>query len=61
MGSKINANGKLYSNKGRTVFVSSGANCPRINLTETGRNAKLRDDFSKGLKAPKSFAKLIFK
>jgi hypothetical protein len=55
MGSKIDSFGKLYRTKNNTVFVSSGANCPRIKLT--GNTAKLRDDFSKGFKA----GKMLFK
>ena len=60
MGSKISERGKLYSNKSRIVFVSSPEGCPRINLTDSSKNVKFRDDFSKGLKTSKSFAKLIF-
>ena len=61
MVSKINQQGKFYSNKGRIVFVSSGTNCPRINITGSSKTAKFRDDYSKGLKTSKAFAKLIFK
>ena len=61
MGSQISENGKLYSSKGKIVFVASGTNCSRINLTGSSKTAKLRDDFSKGLKTTKSFTKLIFK
>jgi hypothetical protein len=61
MGSKISESGKLYSNKGKVVFVSSGANCPRINVAGSSKTVKFRDDFSKGLKTSKSFAKLVFK
>ena len=43
------------------VFVATGANCPRINVMNTGSKAKLRDDYSKGLKLSKSLAKLVFK
>jgi hypothetical protein len=61
MGSQISESGKLYSNKGRLVFVSSPNGCPRINLSSSSKSAKLRDDFSKGVKTSKSFAKLIFR
>ena len=58
MGSIINEKGRLYVNKSRIVFVSSGDNCPRINIA--GETAKFRDDFSKGFKISKSMAKMIF-
>lgn len=61
MGTKISESGKLYSNKGRVVFVSSPNSCPRINLTNSSKTAKFRDDYSKGLKTSKAFAKLIFR
>lgn len=60
MGSQISESGKLYSSKGSIVFVASGKSCPRINLTSSSKTVKLRDDFSKGLKASKSITKLIF-
>ena len=58
MGSVINEKGRLYVNKSRIVFVSSGHDCPRINIA--GETAKFRDDFSKGFKISKNMAKMIF-
>ena len=59
---RIRNGGKLYSSKGRVVFVATEKeSCPRINLTNSSKTAKFRDDFSKGLKTSKSFAKIIFK
>ncbi|MCL4373854.1 MAG: hypothetical protein M1360_03160 [Candidatus Marsarchaeota archaeon] len=58
MGSRISEKGRLYVNGNRIVFVSSGSDCPRINIA--GETAKFRDDFSKGFKTSKGIAKLIF-
>ncbi len=53
--------GKLYSSKGRIVFVATAKDsCPRINLTSSSKLVKFRDDYSEGFKTPKSFTKLIF-
>lgn len=65
MGAKIGT-GRLYSSKKKLVFVASDVRngCPTINLTKSTKSAKLRDDFTKGLKGlrmRKSFAKLIFR
>ena len=58
----LHESGKLYSSKGRVVFVATEKDsCPRINLTNEGKKVKFRDDYSKGFKTPKSFAKLIFR
>ncbi|MGC8687359.1 MAG: hypothetical protein ACP5RM_01515 [Candidatus Micrarchaeia archaeon] len=58
MGSIINEKGRLYVSKSKIIFVSSGNDCPRINIA--GESAKFRDDFSKGFKTRKEIAKLIF-
>lgn len=57
---KIGGNGRLYSNGGRSVFVSSNNGCPRINLTTTGKTVKLRDDFSDGIRVKRNVAKIMF-
>ena len=63
MDSKSEKRIKVYSNKGRLVFVASqdSKTCPTINFSDSSNRTKLRDDFSKGLKTKKSFTKLIFK
>ena len=61
MGSMIKNRGKLYSAHGRITFVSSPAGCPRINLSNSGKSVKFRDDYSKGLRVHKAIARLIFK
>ncbi|MGI0060193.1 MAG: hypothetical protein ACREBJ_10550 [Nitrosotalea sp.] len=60
MGAKISANGRLYANRGRIVFVSSGKDCPRINATYIAKEVRFKDDFSKGFKVSKTIAKLLF-
>lgn len=64
MGKNLEKGGKLYSSKRRMVFMASSQEtktCPTINFSNAAELAKLRDDFSKGLKTRKVFAKLIFK
>lgn len=54
--------GKLYVSKDRIVFVATSSNgCPRINLTQSSKTTKFRDDYSKGFRTSKSIARLIFK
>ncbi len=55
--------GRLYTNKNKLVFVASENHnsCPTINIAKHCESAKLRDDFTAGLKIPKHLAKLIFK
>jgi hypothetical protein len=54
--------GKIYSNKQKLVYVASGNNgCPTLSLANSTQSAKMRDDFSKGIKISKNFAKIIFK
>lgn len=54
--------GKLYSNKGRTVFIATEKeSCPRINFTKESKSVKFRDDYSKGFRTSKTLSKLIFK
>jgi hypothetical protein len=52
--------GKTYDNKGVKVFVAcpGGGNCPKLNVT--AGHAKLRDDYSDGIKTQKSILKLLF-
>lgn len=63
MGSEVVEKGRLYTNKGSKVFVASqGGNCcPVINVTQHGKLAKIRDDYSNGFKTSKTLAKLIFR
>jgi hypothetical protein len=62
MGSKLGGPGKLYSAKGRIVFVATTKDsCPRINFTGASKTVKFRDDYSKGFKTSKPLSKLIFK
>lgn len=58
MSGKITERGKLYISNSKTVFVSSGQNCPRVAVTE--KQVKFRDDYSKGFKSSKKIAKLLF-
>ncbi len=54
--------GKVYSNKGKIVFVASGQGnqCPTIKVTRN-KSVKFRDDYSKGFKISKALAKSIFR
>lgn len=56
MGSKIGTT-RLYTTRGRTVFVASGTNCPRINVVKT--SVKLKDDFSDGFRTNKKLTKAL--
>ena len=58
VGTKIGNFGRLYTNKNMVTFVSSGSGCPRVNMT--ARTAKLRDDYSDGIKTGKAIMKLLF-
>ncbi len=58
MGSKIGTT-KLYKTGGRIVFVASGNNCPRINMT-SGKALRIRDDYSTGFRANKKLFKTLF-
>lgn len=62
MTAKMGAHGKLYLSKRKVVFVASpGGACPTINVPDSSKLAKLRDDYSKGLKIPKQIARLAFR
>jgi hypothetical protein len=64
MREKLEKNGRLYSNKRRLVFTASDVKtktCPTINFSNDSNRAKLKDDFSKGLRIKRAFAKLIFR
>lgn len=52
---------KMYSSGGRTVFVATHNNCPRINLMNNGSEVRFRDDFSKGFRTGKNIAKALFR
>ena len=58
----VTMQGRLYTSKSHKVFVASpdNATCPRVNVTASER-VKFRDDYSKGLRMPKNFAKLLFR
>ncbi len=59
---KMVAHGKLYSNKNKLVFVASPTSgCPTINVVSSRDRAKIRDDYSRGMKVSKALAKIIFK
>ena len=58
MGSKIGTT-RLYRTRGRTVFVASGNECPRINMTD-GKTLRVRDDYSTGFRASKKIFKAVF-
>jgi hypothetical protein len=52
------ANGKLYANKNRCVFVMSPSNgCPRFISIE--ESVRFRDDFGGQIKTVKTLAKLL--
>ena len=58
MGSKI---GRLYANKGRSVFVASGnLGCPTMNIP-SGDALKVRDDYIKGFKIDKKIFRAAFR
>jgi hypothetical protein len=63
MKGKLVEKGRLYTNKRRSIFVASDkvGQCPTINFSNSSEHAKMRDDFSKGLKTKRSFAKLMFR
>jgi len=50
---------RLYANKSRVVFVASGNECPRANITYEGKTAKFRDDYSAGFRVSKKIAKVL--
>lgn len=55
--------GRYNSNKNTRVFVASQSNggCPTVSTINSGNKIKLRDDYGRGFRTPKHFAKLIFK
>ena len=53
--------GKIYVNKGNTVFVAcpgGDGNCPKLDVRAT--HVKLRDDYSDEINTNKAIMQLIF-
>lgn len=59
MGAKISKNGRLYSSRNKTVFVSSYPGCPKVIVTK-GKTALFKDDYCGKLRMGKSLAKRLF-
>lgn len=58
--------GRVYVSKNKFIFVASGTNsgsngCPTVNVVSSGNMVKFRDDYGKGFKIKRHFAKSIFR